>query len=199
MPQHYLFAVFSPLGRLSPLPFAFMVGVLSFTQIYLVGQMSWYGALEGWDGYATALAITFWMTFCIFSRRLRDTGSSGMIMVPVFFAALGVLTLSTDPESPLYQVLDNPIVVLWGDIGLRLASALYLAIVIYCAKAQGEEGPNAYGPAFGESRDTITRKPAFDDQRYSQEPVHAYIRPGEREITWGKRSRPTGFGRRSAA
>lgn len=200
MPQYYVLALFSPLGRLPQFPFAVLAVALAFAHIFVIGQMSWQGYADTWNGYTILLFVMLWMQFCVFSRRLRDTGNSGAILVPVFLVAMAVFVQRLDPASMYHDATSSDLYQLIGSRAEKLIRALYIAGFIYCIRAGGECGPNAYGPEFGDRSEIGVARPAFDDRRYSQEPVHDYAPLGQlAEAGWGTRRRPRdGFGKRFA-
>lgn len=182
MPHHYLFALLTPRGRLSQFAFAGLAMVLFFVNYYC-----WYKITNGaqpspYGPYTVALMIAMWSTFCIFSRRLHDVGSSGIWLIPLFIAAVCAFMTSLDPElfgidSGYWGKLEG-----FADHGIRIVRAIVIAAFVYCVRAGGEAGTNAFGPEFGESEDKDPeRDPADQPVRFQRGiPVDQRTHLGER-------------------
>lgn len=97
MPHHALLALLTPWGRLPQFTFAALAMGL-FIACYILWSMV--SARAGHDPFGTptfALFAVMWMLFCIFTRRFRDLGSSGALMLPVFILASVAVLAKLDP------------------------------------------------------------------------------------------------------
>lgn len=199
LPHHYLIALISPGGRLGQFHFAFLAVLIAFAHIYLYAKMGGMPKDQPWNIYSISIFLLIWCKFCILSRRLHDTGSNGIIAVPVLLIAViaylclidpSIVGLNDGPKDPNVEYLLKQ--------GMRLPRALFIAVFLYCIRAQGESGPNGYGPEFGDSGDDISSaQDALDKKRDSTVPVHSFKRINSDDNKgWGHRRRPAGFGRR---
>jgi uncharacterized membrane protein YhaH (DUF805 family) len=154
LPHHYAIALVHPGGRISPPPFAalaiglFVVNWYSWRAIMLGQQTDPYGP------YTIALLAAMWSTFCLLSRRLHDTGSNGIFLIPLLGLSVVTFMIAIDPE--LFGVSDGDTdgLAMLAEHGRRIARLLGIAIFVYCVRAAGEEGPNAYGPEFGDTEES---------------------------------------------
>lgn len=210
MPHHYLFALITPRGRLSQFAFAGLAMLLFMINYYCWHKITNGAQASPYGPYTIALMVAMWSTFCIFSRRLHDVGSSGIWLIPLLIAAIFAFLASLDPE--LFGVDTG----YWGklevfaDHGIRIVRAIVIAAFVYCVKAGGESGTNAYGPEFGESEDkTPEQDPADAPVRFQRGiPADQRTHLGERRRNGesdrravprglhGERRRAQGFGRR---
>ena len=201
LPHYYLIALINPMGRLGQFHFATLACVLAFAHIYIYAQLTYERPLEPWNFYTTCLFGMLWMKFCILSRRLHDTGSNGLIVVPVLLAAAICYLLVIDPDFAGPEAFRGPIGQFIIDQGMRIPRLLFIAIFMYCIRAQGEAGENAYGPVFGDMRaEDVPARNAnakLDNLQYANDPQNNFQRfSSEQEKGWGQRRRPGGFGRR---
>lgn len=197
LPHYYLIALVSPFGRLGQFHFAVLACVLGFAHLYIYAQMTYMPQGEPWNIYTIALFGMLWMKFCILSRRLHDTGSNGLIAVPVLIIAAIVYLCLVDPNlagpKELRGMLGDFIV----DQGMRIPRALFIAVFIYCIRAPSETGPNAYGPEFGDTDDNSAAAGALDKVQAANGPNHTFKRfNSDKDTGWAERRRPKGFGRR---
>ena len=197
MPQYYLLALVSPFGRLGQFHFAVLACVLAFAHLYIYGQMAHESSGSPWNIYTIILFGLLWCKFCILSRRLHDTGSNGLIAVPVLLISAIVYICVVDPElagpKELRGMLGDFIV----DQGMRIPRLLFMAVFIYCIRAMGEEGENAYGPEFGMLPDSRGPGAAMDQMEAANGPNNGFKRYNSATSKeWGQRRRPNGFGRR---
>ena len=153
LPHHYLFALISPGGRLGQFHFAFLAVLIAFAHIYLYSQMGGMPKDQPWNMYSIALLLLIWCKFCILSRRLHDTGSNGFIAVPVLLIAVVLYLCIIDPSITGPDLSQDPNAQYLLKQGMRIPRALFIAVFLYCIRAQGEAGPNGYGPEFGDSGD----------------------------------------------
>jgi len=196
LPHHYLIALVSPAGRLPPASFAGLAILLAFGHIWLFGKIADHQLGLSWNLYTIALFGMLWMQFCIFTRRMRDTGSNGAWILVFFFAAVFIFIVALDPTTVWVNGLDNPIgdgVVRWG---LRLVRSIYIAGLIYGIRAAGEEGANAYGPEFGDKPDDRQLDKVMINRLAGQQQMHTFERVKKPGPSWGARKPPSGFGRR---
>jgi uncharacterized membrane protein YhaH (DUF805 family) len=197
LPHHYLLALISPFGRLGQAHFALLACLIAFAHLYIYAKMAGMPSDEPWNVYSIALLVMIWCKFCILSRRLHDTGSNGLIAIPVLLISVGLYLYIIDPsiagdaanlDAGTQWVLEQ---------GMRVPRALFIAAFIYCIRAGGETGPNAYGPEFGDSGDVVEgARASLDKKQDSTMPQHGYKIFREEDSGWGQRRRPTGFGRR---
>ena len=197
LPQHYLFALISPFGRLGQFHFALLACVIAFAHLYIYAKMQGIPEDQPWNVYSVALLVLVWCKFCIISRRLHDTGSNGLIAVPVLLLAVIIYLYVIDPSMAGSQALIDPNMKWLLDQGMSVPRAIFIAAFMYCIRAGGESGPNAYGPEFGDTGDGISATQAtLDKERDSTIPQHGYKIFREKDTGWGERRRPAGFGRR---
>jgi uncharacterized membrane protein YhaH (DUF805 family) len=197
LPQHYLIALLTPNGRLGQFHFALLAVVIAFAHIYAYMQMAYMPEDEPWNIYSISLLLLIWCKFCILSRRLHDTGSNGFIAVPVLIIATILYLCLIDPSFAGPPELQHPKIQIVLKQGMRIPRALFIAVFLYCIRAQGEEGPNGYGPEFGEQADTGGANAVLDKKKDATMPVHSFRKFNDKdESGWGKRKRPAGFGRR---
>ena len=187
------------MGRLNQFGFALLAIGLAFGHIWVYAQLKYHPDLTGWNAYTITLLVLLWMKFCIISRRMHDTGSSGFVLVPVLVVLAGLYVVIIDPETMGPSALDSDAAKFVMQHGMRLPRVLLIAIFIYCIRSPGEAGPNGYGPEFGDSDDGTKRASDMKGgNRLGNEPVHSYTRlqvPGSGP-QWSERQRPKGFGRR---
>lgn len=190
----YFVALISPLGRISQVPFAFLSIVLAVLHIWVFGLISEIEGPIDWHPYTFLLFVLVWMQFCVLTRRMRDCGDSGFWLVPALFIVVAVMATVlngdvSDSQATLFQMVER-----WG---MRFVRLLYIALFIYCIRAAGEEGPNAYGPEFGDVDENrvSARKPS--SQAGGQQPVMSFERAKPAAKQWGQRKAPAGFGRRT--
>ena len=196
MIHFYFLALVSPFGRLPPFPFAILAVALAAAHIWVFGQISYAPHLEPWNVYTIALFVMLWMQFCIFSRRLRDTGSSGIVLFPFLLLAVFAFLTRIDPSYEDTYAENSFMMDMLIDNGMRVVRALYIAGLIYGIRAQGEEGPNAYGPEFGERRVTASAVNSDVVAAMTGQPSLSIKRGPRPKKEWGQRARPAGFGRR---
>lgn len=210
MPHHYILALLSPRGRLSQFAFAGLAMGLFFVNYYCWHKISVGAQASAYGPYTVAMLIAMWSTFCIFSRRLHDLGSSGIMMVPLLLLSVYAFLVILDPD--MFGIDSNK----WGklaafsDHGVRLVRGIVIAAFIYCVKAGGESGTNAYGPEFGDSEDKAPERDPADEPVRFQRGIPADQRthlgerrkggePERRAMPRGlhaDRRRAQGFGRR---
>ncbi len=199
LPHHYLIALVSPGGRLGQFHFALLAVLIAFAHIYLYSQMATMPKDQPWNIYSISILLLIWCKFCILSRRLHDTGSNGFIAVPVLLIAVILYLLVIDPSMAGFNDgPKDPNVENLMKQGMRIPRALFIAVFLYCIRAQGESGPNGYGPEFGDNGDGISAaQNAVDKKRDSTVAVHSFKRFKNKDADgWGERRRPAGFGRR---
>ena len=196
MIHYFLLALVNPFGRLPPFSFAILAVVLAAAHLWVFGQLAYQPHLETWNPYTITLFAMLWMQFCIFSRRLRDTGNSGVILFPFLILAVLAFLTRLDPEYEHTYAENSFLMGLVIDNGLRIVRALYIAGLIYGIRAQGEDGPNAYGPEFGDR--TIVAPSATSPlvAAATSQPSLSIKRGPRPKKEWGRRERPAGFGRR---
>lgn len=200
LPHHYIIALISPGGRLGQFHFALLAVLIAFTHLYIYSKMGEMPKNQPWNMYSIALLMLIWCKFCILSRRMHDTGSNGFIAVPVLLVAVILYLFIIDPsmaagfsDGPSNSKAEG-----FMKHGMRLPRALFIAVFLYCIRAQGESGPNGYGPEFGDGGDDISAaQDALDKKRDSTVAVHSFKRiNSDDDKGWGQRRRASGFGRR---
>jgi uncharacterized membrane protein YhaH (DUF805 family) len=196
LPHHYIFALINPNGRLGQFHFAFLAILIAFVHLYIAYQMQGMPAKEPWNVYSIAILMLLWCKFCILSRRLHDTGSNGFIAVPVLIASVVLYLIIIDPSFVGSTDELHPKLQMIMKQGMRIPRALFIAVFIYCIRAQGEAGPNGYGPEFGDSGDLSAAQGALDKRKDGTMPVHSFKKIKKNDNGWGERKRPSGFGRR---
>ena len=197
LPHHYLIALISPFGRLGQVHFALLACLIAFAHLYIYAKLLGMPDGQPWNVYSIALLGLIWCKFCILSRRLHDTGSNGLIAIPVLLIAVVIYLYVIDPDMAGAAGSRDPNVAWLLEQGMSIPRALFIAAFLYCIRAGGESGPNAYGPEFGDSGDTVEGASAsLDKKRDSTMPQHGYKIFREQDSGWGSRKRPAGFGRR---
>jgi uncharacterized membrane protein YhaH (DUF805 family) len=198
LPQHYLMALLTPFGRINQVGFAQLAILLGFMHLWVYYQLQLNQNLPAWNPYSIMLMAMLWMKFCILSRRMHDTGSAGFILVPILLLTAGLYLCAIDPESMGAQSWNSPELNYLLEHGMRIPRALLIAMFVYCVRVQGESGPNAYGPEFGETDDDRPLKDKKGFISLGTQPKHAYglVLPKSTGKPWGERKRPKGFGRR---
>ncbi|MGI9476976.1 MAG: DUF805 domain-containing protein [Hyphomicrobiaceae bacterium] len=200
MPQHYLIALISPGGRLGQFHFALLAVLIAFAHIYLYFKMGAMPKDQPWNIYSISILLLIWCKFCILSRRMHDTGSNGLIAVPVLIIAIACYLLVIDPSVAGIEkgAPRDPNVDYLIKHAMKVPRAIFIAVFIYCIRAGGESGPNGYGPEFGDSGDGVSAaQDALDKKRDSTVAVHSFKRiKSDDDKGWGQRKRPAGFGRR---
>lgn len=197
LPHHYLFALISPGGRLGQFHFALLAVLIAFAHLYIFGAMQDMPKDQPWNIYSIALLALVWCKFCILSRRLHDTGSNGFIAIPVLLVAVAFYLYVIDPNIYGSEELISEDLQAVLSQGMRVPRVLFIAVFLYCIRAGGEAGPNGFGPEFGDSDDGVTgAKSALDKKRDTTMPVHSFKKMDQDPNGWGKRRRPSGFGRR---
>lgn len=197
LPQHYLLALISPFGRLGQFHFALLACLIAFAHLYIYAKMAGMPSDQPWNVYSVALLVLIWSKFCIISRRLHDTGSNGLIAIPVLLIAVALYLYIIDPSIAGDRANLDATTLYVLEHGMTLPRAVFIAAFLYCIRAGGETGPNAYGPEFGESGDAVEgARASLDKKRDSTMPQHGYKVFREADTGWGQRRRPAGFGRR---
>ncbi|MEL6226295.1 MAG: DUF805 domain-containing protein [Pseudomonadota bacterium] len=191
----FLAALVIPHGRLSQVPFAFLAIVLALGHVWVFLKITQSGEGLQWNVYTIALFCMLWMQFCIFTRRSRDCGSSGIVYVLVLFLAVFTFLLAIDPEFMWPDASNSyfgELVMKWG---LRFLRMLYIALFLWGIAQVGEEGPNAFGPEFGEQVDRGLTAATSGYRPQTPEHVRRFGQLSKTAPKWGQRRR-TGFGRR---
>ena len=197
LPQHYLIALVSPFGRLGQFHFATLACVIAFAHLWIYAQQQGMPKDEPWNAFSIALLMLIWCKFCIISRRLHDTGSNGLIAVPVLLLAIFAYLLVIDPSIAGRDIRKDSSFGFFMQHGMSFARTLFIAIFMYCIRAGGESGPNAYGPEFGDTGDAVEgARASLDRKRDTTIPAHHYKVVREKNSGWSERRRPAGFGRR---
>ncbi|MEO0729637.1 MAG: DUF805 domain-containing protein [Pseudomonadota bacterium] len=192
---HLVLALVSPSGRLSQVPFAFLCILLACGHLWAYGQIVINETGLTWNTYTITLFAMLWMQFCVFTRRARDCGSSGVLYLPVLAIAILIYLVVLDPEGMWPGAQNSFLGEMTMDWGMRFLRALYLALFIWGIKAAGDTGPNGYGPEFGESRDSERAGRKVDHRLAKQQPTYRYGQVSKSSPAWGQRRR-AGFGRR---
>lgn len=206
LPQHYLAALITPNGRLSQFAFALLAVVLAFANVWIYGQIRYNPQSAVWNPYTIALFVMIWMKFCIMSRRMHDTGSAGLILVPTLFLAVFAFLCAIDRDMLGADFGRDAGTALIVEHGTKIVRTLFIMIFLYLVRAGGEEGENAYGPEFGDGpafrmpfsgTDEVKSAAATMDKLQGyQFAQHSYRRVGGPAAPqWGQRKR-SGFGRR---
>jgi uncharacterized membrane protein YhaH (DUF805 family) len=202
LPQHYLAALLLPTGRINQFGFAILAILIALANVLVWGAVKQGGSLDSWDWPTYVVFLTIWMMFCVMSRRLHDTGSSGFILVPVLILAVVAFFASLDPDAFGHEFRHNAVGILVIEQGIKFVRALAIAGFMYCIKAAGEDGENAYGPEFGDGPvfgggSAGNAAAAMDRLHGSQEAQHSYRRISSAEAPrWQERRPRAGFGRR---
>jgi uncharacterized membrane protein YhaH (DUF805 family) len=195
LPQHYLIALVSPFGRLGQFHFALLACAIGFTHLWIYAKQQAMPKDEPWNLFSITLLLLIWCKFCIISRRLHDTGSNGLIAVPVLPLAVFAYLFVIDPKMAGAETVAG-----WSfflEHAMSFARTLFIAVFMYCIRAGGQLGPNGYGPEFGDSGDpVVAASVSLDRKRDSTVPQHRYTVVRENDSGWGQRRRPAGFGRR---
>ena len=145
-----LMLLLTPSGRASHIPF--VTGGLIIRVVTIWASVHLANATEDDPAgiFAFLALFSVWMWFCLCSRRLHDSGSSNVIMVPLLIAEVCILlsvldtswiARSDDPEGTAAMI--------WGAD--RVVNAIACLIGLYIAKSHSDSGDNAYGPPFGEA------------------------------------------------
>jgi uncharacterized membrane protein YhaH (DUF805 family) len=172
-PLNYIFALITPSGRISQFPFAILVVGLAFANLWVYNE-----AVHAKNGlgetYMAVLFALIWMKFCIMSRRMHDTGSTGAILVPFLLISIAIFLMSYDPSlvGATREAADKfSMVIEHGTKGVRV---LFVAILLYLLRAPSESGPNAYGPEWGEEEfEKADQKQAKSGRAVSTAPASA--------------------------
>lgn len=143
MPLQYLASLLTPAGRISQAPFALVCVLLAFVNLWVYAQARKVGAPR--DLWMAVLLMLIWSKFCIMSRRMHDTGKSGIILIPVLVAALLAFLLSYDQHVAGAFKSAHDRLALYADHGVKVVRALFIAVFVYLIRAPSDEGPNAYG------------------------------------------------------
>lgn len=198
LPHHYLLALISPNARLGQFHFAVLAVVIAAAHLYIYAHMPRLNVQNPWNFYSIALLALIWCKFCILSRRLHDTGSNGLIAVPVLLVATLAYLCIIDPSLLGASESKSGALGFVTHHAMSIVRTLFIAVFIYCIRAGGETGPNAYGPEFGDDGDGISAaRDALDKKRDTTMPVHSFRKLGKQVNNgWGERRRPAGFGRR---
>jgi len=195
LPHYYVFALLSPNGRLGPVSFAFLSILLALGHLWAFAHISHQNDGLTWNVYTIAVFAMLWMQFCILTRRSRDMGSSGALYIPALFIAVAIFLLTIDADAmcpDANETFIGEMVVKWG---MRMLRGIYIALLILGIKAPGMDGPNAYGPEFGERAENVTRSRAMTAKIDASQPIHKYGRVNKNAPKWGNRRR-RGFGKR---
>lgn len=154
--KSYVFALVSPLGRLSLPAYWLLAGPIAV----VIFAIHWY--LKGLDEYSSTwtaiILLLMAMQSCLLAGRLQDCDWNGIVVLPLIglttFALLvdlDPLMLGSDPETVAKQ---------WGFVcGLSyLATALTAITCVYALLNFGDDTDNDYGPPFGETSESAQQK-----------------------------------------
>jgi uncharacterized membrane protein YhaH (DUF805 family) len=194
LPQHYLAALLLPTGRINQFGFAILAIVIAVLNVFAWGAVR----------HTIVAFTTIWMTFCIMSRRLHDTGSTGFFLVPVLVLAIFAFLAALDPDIFGSEFRHNAVGILVIEQGVKFVRGLAIAGFMYCIKAGGQDGDNAYGPEFGDgpafgtgARERRKAEAALERLQSYQEPQNSYRRVVSGSAPqWGSGRARQGFGRR---
>lgn len=205
LPQYYLAALLTPRGRLDQFGFAVLSIALAFAHVWVYAEIKRGNSLDAWGPNTIALFVMLWMMFCIMSRRLHDTGSTGFFLVPLLIFAVFVFFAAIDPD----QIAAGFRATAVGDLtihhGMKILRSLAVAGFLYLIRAGGQDGENAYGPEFGDgplfggAAAGAKRSPEAALERIAsqQTPQNTYRRiRDDKPHDWGQRPANKGFGRR---
>ncbi|MEO0672767.1 MAG: DUF805 domain-containing protein [Pseudomonadota bacterium] len=197
LPHYFIIALLSPMGRLSQVGFVLLSFLLAMGHLYVFADIKHNDIPLGLNWQTISLYAMLWMQFCVFTRRMKDTGSAGLWFLPLMFLVAFAYACTMDPSLVQFERGNSAMHEIIETWALRMVRALFFAIFIYAVKAQGEEGPNAYGPEFGDKRERVLDDPALEKRMAAQQVTHRFDRTGKAsKPAWGNRRRPSGFGRR---
>ena len=154
----YVFAPFTPLGRLSLSAYWAFVAPLTVLILAIRWQLKAADQIsETW--YAVVLFLV-WMQFCLLCRRLQDNGWPGLVVLPLAACCAFVLIVDIDPfvlGSDPDEVKET-----WGLLTQisYVGCGFWAAAWAHAMLIAGDIGENAYGPPFGETADTARQKRA---------------------------------------
>ncbi|MGF1651440.1 MAG: DUF805 domain-containing protein [Hyphomicrobiaceae bacterium] len=188
MPHYYILALINPNGRLPQVPFALLSIALAIAHLYVFAHVLASDAPMSWNIWTASLFVMLWMQFSLLSRRLRDTGSSGALLVPVLIGAASLFVVTIEGDRGAMATIPGPVGEIVRDWGLKFIRGVYLALFLYCIRAAGEDGPNGYGPEFGTTTES--------SRSVSQTTLANFGAAKASKIAWGERRAPDGFGRR---
>ena len=144
-----LMLLLTPSGRASHMPYV-VGGVI----VRVVAGWASYHVFNAEEGdpsgiYAFFALASVWMWFCLCSRRLHDSGSSNMIMIPLLIAEVCILlsVLDTSWIEQSEDPLGTAATIYGAD---RLVHLIAWGLGSYLLKAESQSGDNAFGAPFGE-------------------------------------------------
>jgi uncharacterized membrane protein YhaH (DUF805 family) len=143
-------ALFTPWGRLSPVPYALLAFAL--IAVHTTLQMTLTAHAEDWPAYnpySTAQVALIWMFFAISSRRFHDAGKTAFFLMPLMMATIAA-SLYAIEQSPLAlsTFVEDQDVAQFAD---RIRMLVQIAGLValgggICVASDG--GTNAFGPPF---------------------------------------------------
>ncbi len=154
--MHYfgkcLFALVTPWGRLSPVPFAAMafllIGAHCAVQIHITALGE---DLAPYNAWSMSLFVLMWIGFCITSRRFHDGGQTAFWLVPLLIVTFASYLAVFDNLHFASSVFEEDRDVLrWSE---RTRFALQIAGLVAMVAAlvrPGDTGDNTFGHEFDE-------------------------------------------------
>lgn len=154
--MHYfgkcLFALVTPWGRLSPVPFAAMafllIGAHCAIQIHITALAE---DLPPYNAWSMSLFVLMWIGFCITSRRFHDGGQTAFWLVPLLVVTFASYLAVFDNLHFATSVFEEDRDVLrWSErtrFALQIASLVAMVVALV---RPGDMGDNTFGHAFDE-------------------------------------------------
>lgn len=145
-----LFALVTPWGRLSPVPFAAMAFLLISAHCLIQVHITEMGEdLPAYNAWSMSLFVVMWFGFCITSRRFHDSGQTAFWLVPLLVITFASYLAVFDNLHFATSVFEEDRDLLrWSErarFGLQIAG---MVAMIAALVRPGDSGDNAFGHEF---------------------------------------------------
>jgi uncharacterized membrane protein YhaH (DUF805 family) len=145
-----LFALISPSGRLSAMPFAVLALLLMGAQCAIQMQLTALGEdYPAYNAYSIGLVLLLWPAFCITSRRFHDSDKAALFLIPLMIITFASYLSAFDNLHFAGSDFDEDRNAwLWAERGRLLMQILSMAAMIAALLRAGDESDNGYGHVF---------------------------------------------------
>lgn len=152
--MHYfgkcLFALTTPWGRLSPVPFAAMAFLLIAAHCAIQMHITELGDdLPPYNSWSMSLFVLMWFGFCVTSRRFHDGGQTAFWLVPLLIVSFASYLAVFDSLHLATSVFDEDRDALrWSERGRFALQILGMVAMMVAVLRPGDMGDNAFGHEF---------------------------------------------------
>lgn len=154
--KDYLYALLSPLGRLSLPAYWALAGPLALVIVAVRWHLK--EIVEFGSTWTAVILVLMGMQACLLARRLQDCDWNGIVVLPLIGFSTFALLVDLDPF-----LLGNDLELAakqWAFInGLSyIGTGLTAIVCVYALLIFGDSTDNTYGPPFGETSESAQQK-----------------------------------------